>query len=155
MCSPPRPGPVVRSTHPPVQWAEGALSLNVKLSGRGDHHSPPSCAEIKYTRSYIPTLSHFSSRRDKLAQGQLIVKMSLRFLRISTYENALPICAHPQTVLTRTNKLSTVLLHVSSSVPFDFIIPVVCVACSKGNMFVDIGTEICGADITTHRRSDM
>jgi hypothetical protein len=36
-----------------------------------------------------------------------------------------------------------VLLNISSSVPFDFI--TVCVPCCRGNVFIDVRTEICGA----------
>jgi hypothetical protein len=35
------------STQPPIQWVRGALSLEVKWSGREADHSPPSSAEVK------------------------------------------------------------------------------------------------------------
>jgi hypothetical protein len=37
----------LRPTHPPIQWAPGALSLGVKRLGREADHSSPSSAEVK------------------------------------------------------------------------------------------------------------
>jgi hypothetical protein len=34
-------------TQPPIQWAPGTLSLEVKRPGREADHSPPSSAEVK------------------------------------------------------------------------------------------------------------
>jgi hypothetical protein len=34
-------------THPPIQWAPGSVSLEVKRQGREADHSPPSSAEVK------------------------------------------------------------------------------------------------------------
>jgi hypothetical protein len=34
-------------THPPIQWVQGALSLEIKLPVREADHSPPSSAEVK------------------------------------------------------------------------------------------------------------
>jgi hypothetical protein len=39
--------PALRPTQPPVQWVQGALSLEVKGPGREADHSPPSSAEVK------------------------------------------------------------------------------------------------------------
>jgi hypothetical protein len=38
-------------THPPIQWVPGALSAEVKRSGREAEHSRSSRAEVKNTRS--------------------------------------------------------------------------------------------------------
>jgi hypothetical protein len=35
------------STHPPLQWVQGALSLAVKWPGHEAEHSPPSSTKIK------------------------------------------------------------------------------------------------------------
>jgi hypothetical protein len=34
-------------TQPPIQWAQGTLSLGIKRPGREADHSPPSNAEAK------------------------------------------------------------------------------------------------------------
>jgi hypothetical protein len=47
------------STHPPVQWVPGVLSLGVKRPVREADHSPPSNAEVKeWVKLYI----HFPMR---------------------------------------------------------------------------------------------
>jgi len=38
---------VLESTHPPIQWVSGALSMGIKRSGRQADLSPPSSAEVK------------------------------------------------------------------------------------------------------------
>jgi hypothetical protein len=39
--------PSLGATQSPVQWVQGALFLNIKLSGREADHSPPCSAEVK------------------------------------------------------------------------------------------------------------
>jgi hypothetical protein len=39
--------PALGPIQPPVQWVQGALSLEVKRSGRAADHSPPSSADVK------------------------------------------------------------------------------------------------------------
>jgi hypothetical protein len=39
--------PALASTHPPIQWAKGALFLGVKRPEREADHSLPSSAEVK------------------------------------------------------------------------------------------------------------
>jgi hypothetical protein len=48
-----RPAP--RSTHPPIQWVLGDLSLGVKRPGREVDHSPPTSAEVKKMWIYTST----------------------------------------------------------------------------------------------------
>jgi hypothetical protein len=43
------------STQPPIQWVPGALSPEVKRSGREAGHSPPTSAEVKKTLIYAST----------------------------------------------------------------------------------------------------
>jgi hypothetical protein len=45
----------VESTHLPVQWVPGTLSMGVKWPGREADHSPPSSAEVKNALSYTST----------------------------------------------------------------------------------------------------
>jgi hypothetical protein len=40
-------GTALEPTQPPIQWAPGALSLEVKRPGREPDHSHPSSAEVK------------------------------------------------------------------------------------------------------------
>jgi hypothetical protein len=47
--------PALEPTHPPIQWAPGSLSLEVKRPLREAHHSPPSSAEVKNAWSYTST----------------------------------------------------------------------------------------------------
>jgi hypothetical protein len=47
--------PALGPTQPPIQWAPGALFLEVKWPGRKADHSPPSSAEVKNARSYTST----------------------------------------------------------------------------------------------------
>jgi hypothetical protein len=42
----------LRSTHPPVQRVQRALSPGLKRPGRVGHHSPQFSAEAKYARRY-------------------------------------------------------------------------------------------------------
>jgi hypothetical protein len=46
--------PALRSTQPPIQWVQGALSLEVKRSGREADHLPPSSAEDKNACRHYP-----------------------------------------------------------------------------------------------------
>jgi hypothetical protein len=39
--------PALGHTQPPIQWVRGALTLEVKRSGREADHSPPYNAEVK------------------------------------------------------------------------------------------------------------
>jgi hypothetical protein len=46
--------PALRSTHPPLHWVPGALSLGLKRLGREADHSLPSSADIKeYVELYL------------------------------------------------------------------------------------------------------
>jgi hypothetical protein len=45
----------LRPTQPPIQWVEGAPSLEVRRPGREADHSPPSSAEVKNAWSYTST----------------------------------------------------------------------------------------------------
>jgi len=47
--------PALGSTQPPIQWAPGALPLEVKPPERKGDHSPPSIAEVKNVWSYTRT----------------------------------------------------------------------------------------------------
>jgi hypothetical protein len=46
--------PALGSTHPPIQWAPGALSWGVKRPGREAYNSLPSSAEIKNGGGILP-----------------------------------------------------------------------------------------------------
>jgi hypothetical protein len=47
--------PALGPTQPPVQWAPGALSPDVKRPGRETDHSPPTSAEVKKMWIYTST----------------------------------------------------------------------------------------------------
>jgi hypothetical protein len=55
--------PALGPTHPPVQYAPGALSLGVKRPWREADHSPPSSSEAK-NGAAISALPYASSWRD-------------------------------------------------------------------------------------------
>jgi hypothetical protein len=52
-------GPALGPIQPPIQWANGTISLGVQRSGREANHSPPSTAEVN-NGGAIPPLSHMS-----------------------------------------------------------------------------------------------
>jgi hypothetical protein len=45
--------PALRPTQPPMKLVVGALSLGIKWSGHGAHHSPPSSAKVKNAQSCV------------------------------------------------------------------------------------------------------
>jgi hypothetical protein len=47
--------PALGTTHPPIQWVPGALSLGAKRPGHDANHSPPPSAEVKNAWSYTST----------------------------------------------------------------------------------------------------
>jgi hypothetical protein len=51
--------PVLGPTQPPIQWAPGVLSPEVKLPEREADHSPPTRAEVKKSWVYTCTPPYF------------------------------------------------------------------------------------------------
>jgi hypothetical protein len=57
---PRRLGRIWGPTQPPIQWAQGAISPEVKRPGREADHSPPSSAEFKNGRGILLFPNMFS-----------------------------------------------------------------------------------------------
>jgi hypothetical protein len=68
------------STHPPIRWVPGALSLGVKRPGHEADHSPPSGAEAKeWVELYLHSPNTPSWRGTQLKHGENLIPLPLYY----------------------------------------------------------------------------